>query len=320
MPRKLLIIALGLQLLLLLALGGATALADSRERSPAAGATRVERELRREHDDDDDDEHFERARASLTRRAPDVSNRSNASTTQLGLDSAAPVDPVVADSLMTTTNPASSNPFFWYLARASGLTAYLLLFLNVVLGLAVRDGTLDARLPRWRTFDLHQFTALLAMALLGLHGGALMADRYVRFTLVDLLVPLAAPYRPLWTALGILAFYLMLVLLVSSYLRQRVGQRTWRAIHYLGFVAFALALGHGVLAGTDTGAIWAEALYWSTGMTVLLLTLRRFFLQSGQPKVQTGRGRGSTTAPAPGRGVTWARSAPGVAGPHGDLA
>ncbi len=165
---------------------------------------------------------------------------------------------------------------FWYISRAAGLTAYLMLFLNVLLGLAVRTRFMDALLARWRSFDLHGFTGLLAMGFLLIHGLSLLGDRYVGFTLPQLLVPLASPYRPVWTAMGVIAFYTVLVVLASSYLKKQLGYRFWRGLHYLSFGAYLLALAHGVFAGTDSGEPWARGLYWSTGLTVLLLTLWRF--------------------------------------------
>ncbi len=175
-----------------------------------------------------------------------------------------------------TATQQDGDHFFWYLARAAGLSAYLLLFFNVVLGLAVHSRFLDAVMARWRYFDLHQFTGLLAMGFLALHGLALLGDHYIGFTLPQLLVPLASSYRPEWTALGIIGLYLLATVVASSYLRSHIGYRLWRSLHYLSFVAYLSALAHGIMAGTDTGEPWARALYLGTGTTVALLALRRF--------------------------------------------
>jgi predicted ferric reductase len=156
------------------------------------------------------------------------------------------------------------------------MSAYLMLFLNVVLGLAVHSRFLDELMARWRSLDLHQFTGLLGLGFLAIHTLALLGDRYIGFTVPQLLVPMASAYRPAWTALGIIAFYMILTVVASSYLRSHIGYRLWRAIHYLSFGAYLLALAHGLLAGTDTGERWAQALYWSTGGLVLILIFQRF--------------------------------------------
>lgn len=175
-----------------------------------------------------------------------------------------------------TTAPQQVDHTFWYISRAAGLSAYLMLFLNVVLGLAVNTRIMDALVARWRSFDLHEFTALLAMGLLAIHGLALVGDQYIGFTLPQILLPFNLPYRPFWTAMGILAFWVLVVVTASSYFRKQLGYKTWRAIHYLSFGAYIMGLAHGIMAGTDSTMPWAQGLYLSTGVIVLLLTIRRF--------------------------------------------
>jgi hypothetical protein len=165
---------------------------------------------------------------------------------------------------------------WWYLSRAAGLCAYVLLTLDVALGLAVRTRRLEPWLARWRAFDLHRFTALLLVAVAALHVLALLGDRYIGFSLPQLLVPFASPYRPLWTALGGLAFYLLLAIVASFFVRRAIGQRTWRRLHYLTFAVFVLALLHGLLAGTDATTGWGAALFLITGGTVGALAWWRF--------------------------------------------
>ena len=188
--------------------------------------------------------------------------------------------PAPSTSAAATGSDQPASHAFWYVARAAGLTAYLVLFANMVLGLAVRTRFLDDILARWRAFDLHQFTALLALAFLALHVFALLGDQYVHFSLAQLFVPFAAAYRPAWVALGVVALYVLVVVTASFYVRDRLGYRAWRALHYLSFGAYVLALAHGIFSGTDSSQLWAKLLYWSTGLVVALLTAWRF-LDSG---------------------------------------
>ncbi len=190
-------------------------------------------------------------------------------------------------SVIRAVAAAGGPHAFWYLARASGLCAYLLLCFDVVLGLSVRTRALEPWLTRWRAFDLHQFTGLLVLGLAGLHVVALLGDGYFRFTLSQLLVPLATPYRPLWTALGIIGLYLLAGIVVSFSLRRYIGYRAWRTIHYLTFVAFLAALLHGLFAGTDTAEPWARLLYWITGLGVGGLIYWRFRLHRRPGRLST---------------------------------
>ncbi|HTE85610.1 MAG TPA: ferric reductase-like transmembrane domain-containing protein [Dehalococcoidia bacterium] len=165
---------------------------------------------------------------------------------------------------------------FWYLSRAAGLTAYLLLALSVCLGLLVRTRIMDWLAARWRWFDLHQFTALLALAFVLLHVFSLLGDHYIGFTMDQLLIPFASPYRTVSVAGGVIALYLMLVVVATFWVRRLIGYRAWRAIHYVTFTLFILSLLHGLFSGSDTGELWTTALYWGSGMLVGALTIWRF--------------------------------------------
>lgn len=176
--------------------------------------------------------------------------------------------PALATSLL-----GSSPKAYWYLSRSSAFVAFGLLWLSMLLGLS-----LTSKLSRlWpgapTTYDLHQFASLLGLAFAIFHAGILLGDRYVQYTLAALLVPFAsAGYRPLWVGVGQVAFYLSLLVAMSFYVRRAIGQRTWRLLHFLSFLCFALALLHGITSGTDSGATPVRFLYWGAGGSVLFLT------------------------------------------------
>jgi sulfoxide reductase heme-binding subunit YedZ len=185
----------------------------------------------------------------------------------------------------TSASPAQPiNQTFWYITRAAGFTTYVLLTVTVVLGLLVQTRLMDALVARWQSFDLHQFTALLALAFLALHVLSLLGDQYYTFHPSQLLVPFTAPYRPADVALGVVTMYLLVIIVGSFYLRRYIGYQTWRAIHYATFGAYILALGHGILSGTDSGQPWAMLLYASTGLLVLGLTLWRMNREPDQKR------------------------------------
>ena len=211
-------------------------------------------------------------------------------TGTFALDSSGTVQVELTGPLPTPPPLAPTQPVdhtFWYIARAAGFTAYVLLTLTVCFGLLVRTKLMDALVARWRTFDIHQVTALIALAFVGLHIFALLGDHYVGFQLSELLVPFTAPYRPTEVALGIVALYLMIVVVGSFYVRRSIGYETWRTIHYLTFGVFLLALGHGVFAGTDSGEPWARAIYWGTGLVVAALTYWRVRRESNRERSGT---------------------------------
>ncbi len=152
------------------------------------------------------------------------------------------------------------DPTFWILARASGLTAYILLTLSVLAGLTVKSKPFKTlRLPA--VTDLHRFLALLGLGAVAIHGITLVLDTTVKITPAALLLPGLVPYRPLWTALGVLAGELMALIYVSFALRKRIGMKNWRRLHYATYAVFALATVHGLAAGTDSTRPWALWLY-----------------------------------------------------------
>jgi sulfoxide reductase heme-binding subunit YedZ len=152
-----------------------------------------------------------------------------------------------------------SDPTFWFLARASGLTAYALLTASVLAGLVLKSRPFGSALKAASVTDVHRFLVALGLGAVALHGIALLLDSTVRISLAALLVPGLAPYRPLWTASGVLAAELMLVVYVSFSLRRRIGPKNWRRLHWATYLIFAAATAHGVSAGTDTA--WTFSLY-----------------------------------------------------------
>lgn len=166
----------------------------------------------------------------------------------------------------------TSDPTFWLLARASGLTAYVLLTSSVLAGLTVKAKPLGRRIKAATATDSHRFLSLLALGAIALHGLVLTLDQTVHMPLLGLVVPGLSPYRPLATGVGVLAADLMVLIYASFNLRRRIGARNWRRLHYLTFGVFAAATFHGLAAGTDT---WAFGLYASSVAAVAGLTAWR---------------------------------------------
>jgi len=164
---------------------------------------------------------------------------------------------------------------FWYLTRAAGFVAYLLLFTSLVFGLLMTSDLTGRWYRRFQAYDVHRFLSILTLGFVVFHVLIVLPDRYIGFSIVELLVPLASPYRPEFMALGILALALLLLIIGSFYARRLVGYRTWRMLHYITFALFISAMAHGIGAGTDSGRPWAAYLYAATGLVVFNLALYR---------------------------------------------
>ena len=141
--------------------------------------------------------------------------------------------------------------FWWYLARASGLTAWVLSLTGVIAGVALATRALGARpRPAW-LLDLHRFVAGLTMVFLGVHIGALVADNYVHFGVVDVVLPVASGWKPAPVAAGVVAMWLLAAVELTSLLMRRLPRRLWRKIHLASYAVAVLSTVHGLSAGTD---------------------------------------------------------------------
>ena len=118
-----------------------------------------------------------------------------------------------------------SVQLWWYVTRASGIVAYILLWLSMILGLMLSAKSFDQLLDRLFTYDFHEFISLLAIAFLVVHVGVLLVDRYLPYSLLQILVPFISPYRPLWVGFGTISFFLILLVTITFYLRKRIGAR-----------------------------------------------------------------------------------------------
>lgn len=154
-----------------------------------------------------------------------------------------------------------TDPTFWLLARASGLSAYALLTASVLAGLVLKSRPFGRALKTSSVTDVHRFLALLGLGMLGLHAGAIMLDATVKMPLAGLVVPGASPYRPIAVSSGVVAAELMALIYVSFSLRKRVGVRNWRRLHWATYLVFVLGTAHGLFAGTDSSQPWARSLY-----------------------------------------------------------
>jgi sulfoxide reductase heme-binding subunit YedZ len=163
----------------------------------------------------------------------------------------------------------------WYIARSSGIVAYLLLSSSVVLG-ALMAGRAKFAWPRFAVEEVHRFLAILAGVFIVVHGSALMLDTVVPISLKQELVPFSSPYRPFAVALGVLAAEIMAAVGITNHFRSRMPHTLWRRAHYLTLAVWGLATAHGFLAGTDRLDPWFAGIAAATVMSVAMVLLTRF--------------------------------------------
>jgi methionine sulfoxide reductase heme-binding subunit len=151
----------------------------------------------------------------------------------------------------------SSSLALWYSTRGTGLVALLLLTASVALGIAEAMRWASPRFPRFVIAALHKNISLLVVAFVAIHIVSAIADNYAPIGWIDVIVPFHSPYRPLWLGAGTVAFDLLAALTVTSLLRQRIGYRAWRLIHWTSYACWPITLLHGLGTGTDTRLRWS---------------------------------------------------------------
>jgi methionine sulfoxide reductase heme-binding subunit len=147
---------------------------------------------------------------------------------------------------------ASGPTVLWYLARGSGIAALVLLTASVVGGILTTVRWSSARWPRFVTQLVHRNVSLLALVFIVIHIVTVVLDAFAPIRWTDAVVPFASAYRPLWLGFGAIGFDLLIALIVTSLLRHRIGQRTWRVLHYSAYVCWPVMVLHGLGSGTDT--------------------------------------------------------------------
>jgi predicted ferric reductase len=149
----------------------------------------------------------------------------------------------------------------WYASRATGLALLVMLTAVMVLG-ALNRGRFAARnWPRFAIADVHRNLSLVTVAFLVVHVTTAIIDPYAGIAWLDAVVPFVSAYHPFWLGLGAVASDLFIALIVSSLLRTRIRQRTWRAVHWAAYASWPIAVVHGWgIGGADARLVWVLVL------------------------------------------------------------
>ena len=192
-------------------------------------------------------------------------------------------DASLALAVASARSAPPANPLLWYVTRAAAVSSYIVLSVTVLLGMLRSLARVGRMRISWLLDETHQFLALLTVALVALHLLSLVFDPLIPFTPLNLLLPVAEPYRPLAVDLGVLSLYGLTIVAVSSWLRRHITYANWRTLHYVSFAAFFGVTLHGVLAGSDAGAPWMHLVYLAaTGGVAVLVVVRLFWLPADQ--------------------------------------
>ncbi len=188
----------------------------------------------------------------------------------------------------------TDTPALWYLSRGSGVVTLVLLTVTVVLGITTSARWATAHWPRFVVVGLHRNLSLLAVAFLGLHITTTVVDGYVPIRWLDVVVPFVSAYKPLWLGLGAIAFDLLAAVLVTSLLRSRLSQPVWRAVHWLAYGCWPVAVVHGLGIGSDSRQAWLLLIDSLAVVAVVAAGWWRLQIgsvrqQRGQPVMSRGR-------------------------------
>ena len=154
--------------------------------------------------------------------------------------------------LAATSGPSA----YWYLTRSTGTVAIVLLTLSVVLGIISAERFSTIHWPRFLVDGAHRTVSLLAVVFLVVHILTAALDSFAPISLVNAVIPFTGSYRPFWLGLGALSFDLLIAVTITSLVRLSIGHRTWRAVHWLAYGCWPIALLHGLGTGTDVKSTW----------------------------------------------------------------
>jgi len=168
-----------------------------------------------------------------------------------------------------------STQLLWFATRGSGIVSMLLFSVVVVLGILTTMRWQARGWPRFLTAELHRTISLLSVVFIVAHIATSVLDPFAKLGIESALIPFASPYRPLWVGLGVLSMDIGIAVIVTSLLKSHVGQRTWRAVHWIAYASWPLAILHTIGSGSDASAQWMLGVdVLCIGMVVLALAWR----------------------------------------------
>lgn len=182
----------------------------------------------------------------------------------------------------------TDGPLLWYVNRGTGVVLLALLTLSVTLGVLSTARATSPRWPRFASRSLHRNVSLLALALLLAHVASAVIDTFVTITWGDATVPFTGSYRSFWLGLGALGLDLLVVVAVTTALRNRLPLAAWRGVHRVSYAAWALGVAHGLGIGTDVATTWAAAVTGISCAVVVLAVTARLAIRRRERRLSAG--------------------------------
>lgn len=162
------------------------------------------------------------------------------------------------------------NQALWFASRTTGLVSLLLLSATIIVGTGTSGRFASARWPRFAVVSLHRNLSLLALTFLAVHIGGAVIDPYAGIRWADVLVPFVSVYQPFWLGLGAVSIDLTVAVVVTSLLRHRMPLWLWRAVHWVGYGVYPIAVAHGLgIGGPDSRLGWVVS--WITACVLAVV-------------------------------------------------
>ena len=156
----------------------------------------------------------------------------------------------------------------WYLSRATGVVALVLLTATTFLGVLVA-GRAKSKMPSFARADAHRYISSLTVAFVAVHVVTALLDPYVKIGWAAVVVPLTSSYDRAGIAIGTVGADVLLAVGISSALRTRLPARVWRAVHWAAYLCWPTAIAHALAMGPDTRFAWARCLVAACALVVL---------------------------------------------------
>lgn len=176
-----------------------------------------------------------------------------------------------------------TNSVLWYATRGAGAVTLILLSCVVVLGILSNLRVQSPSWPRFLTTGLHRNLALMTLVFLVLHIVTTVVDPYTNLGWASAFIPFSSYYRTFWLGLGAIAFELLLAIVATSLARGVLGHSAWRAVHWLTYAAWPVAVLHGLGTGTDTWSAWMLAITAACVAAVGVATIVRITSRPADP-------------------------------------
>lgn len=163
-------------------------------------------------------------------------------------------------------------PWAWYISRASALVGFFLLYISIFVGTISCLPGIKGYFLKLRSLNFHCWISLQAFLFAAIHGISLLFEGFIHFSLAGIFIPFASDYQPGLVALGTISFYLMMLLIITSYTRRFFSYNVWRTLHFLNIALYTFSLVHAYYLGSDLQEGIVRSIFvFANGFLLILL-------------------------------------------------